>query len=225
MTEEQLDVQRSSLSRVKNSGKILEKIKEFCHVHTISRNDNWEKQETLRKKAKEYTKKEAKKNDIRRFIKPGKCEENTKRSLFHVTTAYQLLFPAIDITVRWVWEQEETKNNPHETRETSRTIFATRGYTRLARMSFSNPMKSSAWIHIVRSFDPPYVEIPAALRRLFIFIFIFFLLPLWNEQTSLLPNIITRREIKKIVSPRRAEGVDCALPRPLSAERHIKLFL
>lgn len=91
--------------------------------------------------------------------------------------------------------QEETKNNPWNARNIANDICDT-GHTRLARMSFSNPMKSSARIHIARPFDPP------TLKSWKVESFIFSLL--WNEWTSLLLNIIIRCEIKKIASLRRA---------------------
>jgi len=95
--------------------------------------------------------------------------------------------------------QEETKNNPWNARNIANDICDA-GHTRLARMSFSNPMKSSARIHIApRSFDPPM------LKSWKVEPFIFSLL--WNEWTSLLLNIITRCEIKKIASLRRGESM------------------
>lgn len=102
--------------------------------------------------------------------------------------------------------QEETKNNPWNARNIANDICDA-GHTRLARTSFSNPMKSSARIHIVRSFDPPTLK----SRKVEPFIFSL----LWNERTSLLLNIIIRCEIKKIASLRRAVG-DGSMPITLS---------
>lgn len=116
--------------------------------------------------------------------------------------------------------QEETKNNPWNARNIANDICDA-GHTRLARMSFSNPMKSSARIHIVRLFDLPTLK----SRKVGAFHSFFFFLLLWNERTSLLPNIIIRREIKKIASLRRVRGWVDAWFAYYAERRHIKFFL
>lgn len=55
-----------------------------------------------------------------------KCEGNAKGSLLLVTAEYQLL-SAVDITARRGKRGKKKRKTIHETRETSRTIFATRG--------------------------------------------------------------------------------------------------
>lgn len=144
--------------------------------------------------------------DIRRFIKSEnemrrECEGIPPSRDCRVSTAFRSRYYCSPGT-----RQEEMKNNPWNARNIANDICDA-GHTRLARMSFSNPMKNSTRIHIVRSAD---VKIPESSGRSF-----FFLL-LWNERTSLLPNVIIRCEIKKIASPRRAVGGGSMLGSPIT---------
>lgn len=147
--------------------------------------------------------------DIRRFIKSEnemrrECEGIPPSRDCRVSTAFRSRYYCSPGTT-----QEETKNNPWNARNIANDICDA-GHTRLARMSFSNPMKSSSRIHIVRSFDSP------TLKSGKVESFIFFFLLLWNEWTSLLPNIIIRCEIKKIASLRRAVGGGSMLGSPIT---------
>lgn len=156
-----------------------------CRTSYDTCNENHKKEEMWRKKLRHRERAKKTLEDLSSLR--TKCEGNAKESLLLVTAEYQLLF-AVDITARRARSKKKRKTI-HETRETSRTIFATR-HTRLARMSFSDPMKSFIRVHIVRFM--------LKSRKFEAFIFSL----LWKERMSLLLNIITGCEIKKIASLR-----------------------
>lgn len=155
--------------------------------------------------------------DIRRFIKSEsemrrECEGIPPSRDCRVSTVFHSRYYCSPGT-----GQEETKNNPWNARNIANDICDA-GHTRLARMSFSNPMKSSTRIHIVRSFDPPTLK-SRKLQGVHFFSL------LWNERTSLLPNVIILWNKENCLSSSsRTEWVDAWLAYYVE-RRHIKFFL
>lgn len=97
--------------------------KEYCRTSYDTCNENYKKEEMWRKKSENRERAKKTLGDLSSLR--TKCEGNAKGSLLLVTAEYQLL-SAVDITARRARGKKKRKTI-HETRETSRTIFATRG--------------------------------------------------------------------------------------------------